>query len=29
MAEAMPVEPADAGLAEVSAGQLDGDLTPR
>jgi hypothetical protein len=29
MAEAMPVEPADAGLAEVIAGQLDGDLTPR
>lgn len=29
MAEAMPVEPADAGLADVIAGQLDGDLTPR
>ena len=29
VAEAMPVEPADAGLAEVIAGQLDGDLTPR
>jgi hypothetical protein len=29
MAEAMPVEPADAGLSEVIAGQLDGGLTPR
>jgi hypothetical protein len=29
LAEATPVEPADAGLAEVIAGQLDGDLTPR
>jgi hypothetical protein len=29
MAEAMPVEPADAGLAEAVAGQLNGDLTPR
>ena len=29
MAEAMAVEPADAGLAGVIAGQLDGDLTPR
>lgn len=29
VAEAMSVEPADAGLADVIAGQLDGDLTPR
>lgn len=29
MAEATPVAPADAGLAEVIAAQLDGDLTPR
>jgi hypothetical protein len=28
-AEAMPFEPADAGLAAVIEGQLDGDLTPR
>lgn len=29
LAEALPVAPADAGLAEVISGQLDGDLTPR
>lgn len=29
LAEATPVEAADVGLAEVIAGQLDGDLTPR
>ena len=29
MAEATSVAPADAGLADVIAGQLDGDLTPR
>ena len=29
LAEATPPAPADAGLAEVIAGQLDGDMTPR
>ena len=29
VAEATPPAPADAGLADVIAGQLDGDLTPR
>ncbi|HWQ86975.1 hypothetical protein, partial [Brevundimonas sp.] len=29
LAEATPVDPADAGLAEVIAGQTDGDLTPK
>ena len=29
VAEALPFEPADAGLAAVIEGQLDGDLTPR
>lgn len=29
LAEATPVCPADAGLAEAVAGQIDGDLTPR
>lgn len=29
LAEATPVEPADAGLADVVTGHMDGDLTPK